>query len=428
MSVVTLGCRLNQGESEQLARDFVARGYRVLPEESPADVYVVNTCTVTHVADRKSRQLIRRARRLNPDGIVVVTGCYPSVAEEEVRSLGLADLVLPNVQKPVLAATADRLLRQRRAFEVMDCTEAATGVVLSATDGPQRARAFLKVQDGCNDRCTYCIIPRARGRSRSLPPDEVVAKVRARLAEGYPEVVLSGITMNMYGHDLEELIDLGGLIRSILAETPVPRLSLSSLEPNRFKPGWLDLWSDPRLSRHLHLALQSGSDAVLRAMKRRYRRHHYREVVAAVRRAIPDCSLTTDVIVGFPGETDQDFRQTCDFVQEQQLSAIHVFPYSPRPGTPAATFPDPVPQLVKAQRVQELIALGERLRRRFQESLVGTTQTVLWEQWRDGVWNGRTGHQVVARTASCLPRQHAFSRVRVEGSTDEGLWVNLLDC
>lgn len=431
VSIVTLGCRLNQGESDRLARDFRARGYEWRDEGQAADVLVINTCTVTHVADRKSRQLMRRARRLNPDGLLVVTGCYPSVAEVEVSALALADLVVPNSGKPTLPALADGLLRQRRGHALPGCTEAAAG--LAAPSPPERARVYVKVQDGCNDRCTYCIIPRARGRSRSRPPAEVVREVRGWCAEGYPEVTLTGITMNVYGRDLpeaEQPIDLGRLVARLLDETPVPRLGLSSLEPNRFDPAWLGLWQDPRLVRHLHLALQSGSDAVLRGMKRRYRARHYQAVVAAARAAMPDCSITTDVIVGFPGETEDDFQQTCDFVRQQELSGLHVFPFSPRLGTPAAALPGQVPDAVKRERVQRLLSVDAELRQRFHRSLLGSIRRVLWEQQRDGVWQGYTENYVAATLAAGGAHgvmRHGFSAVRVVEATAEGVRVDFLE-
>ena len=386
----TLGCKLNQAETELLARELARAGHSIVSRTEPADVYLLNTCTVTHVADGKSRQLLRQARRRNPDALVVATGCYAERAPEELGRLDAVDRVVGNDRKTDLPGLLAGL----------GCD--AIALVPDETPPRQspasRTRSFVKIQDGCTSFCAYCIVPLVRGSETSLPADEILAEARQRVAEGYQEVVLTGTKVGAYNHDG---IDLRGLLERILTGTGVPRLRLSSLQPQEMTPGLVRLWDDDRLCSHFHLSLQSGSDRVLRRMKRRYLTGEFRQAVSRVRERLPDAAITTDVIVGFPGETDEDFEESYRFCQEMELGRIHVFPFSPRAATEAALLSGQVDSGVKQRRAQSMLSLAEESARRFRERFSGRTMAVLWEQRdADGRWSGVTDNYIRVYTES----------------------------
>ncbi len=383
----SLGCKLNQSEVEALARRFIAAGCQVVTDVEEADLCVVNTCAVTHIAARKSRRLIRRLHRANPKARIVVTGCYAELFPHEVAKIEGVDLIVSNADK-------------ERLVERLGIRGYGIGV-LTPIPYPlffNRTRAFVKIQDGCNNRCAYCVIGLARGRERSRPPEEVLAEIEARVEAGCKEVVLTGVNIGAYGRDLGT--SLGRLIEDILTKTAVPRLRLSSIEPWDFDPSLLRLWEDPRLCRHLHLPLQSGCDATLRRMGRRYTAAEYAELVERAREAIPDLAVTTDVIVGFPGETEAEFEESLRFVEKMGFARLHVFKYSARPGTLAATMPHQVPPEVKRARSEAMMALGRRSSKAFRRRFLGRTMEVLWERKERGreggkrVWSGLTDNYI----------------------------------
>ncbi len=386
MAVHTLGCKVNQYDSEALAGLFRRSGYRVVDFSAPADVYIINTCTVTSESDRKSRQLIRRARRRNPEAVVVVAGCYSQVAPGEVAAIPGVDVVVGNADRARLvelveAARAARaetgampLVAVDNIFRVRDFEE------LPIAGFTGRTRAVVKIQEGCNEMCTYCIIPFARGRPRSRRPEEVRAEVERLAAAGFREVVLTGIHLGAYGRDLPDRPALADALRAVHEVAGIARIRLSSLEPMDVGADLLDAIAGlPRVCPHLHLPLQSGSDAVLRRMRRRYTVDDFRTLVRAARARIPDLVVTTDVIAGFPGETEEDHAATLSFLKEIGFSRLHVFPYSPREGTPAASYPDQVPPAVRERRAREVAALGERLALEYHRRLVGHVVEVLVE-------------------------------------------------
>jgi threonylcarbamoyladenosine tRNA methylthiotransferase MtaB len=420
--LLTLGCKLNQADSEAIARDLLAAGCQVVDRPAAADAFVINTCSVTHVADRKARHLARLARRLSPGAPVIVTGCYVETAGPGLCAAMNADLILGNDEKPSLASRLTRLGTCR------------PGVVADAGPRPDpvaplRTRAFLKVQEGCNDVCAFCIVPRTRGRERSVPVEEVVGAVRAREEEGVQEVVLTGTQLGAYRPARQTNGDNGAagsgpsvLLQAVLAETAVPRLRLSSLQPQDITPGLLSLWDDPRLCRHFHLALQSGSDAVLSRMRRRYTAEGFRRALALIRRHVPDAAVTTDVMVGFPGESEADFEETYAFCREAAFAALHVFPYSRRPGTVAARPPladEQVPEPVKRERTRRLLALGRDLRADFEERFRGRVMPVLWERARPSkgglLWEGLTDNYIRVFTRSDADLWNRILPVRLGG-------------
>jgi threonylcarbamoyladenosine tRNA methylthiotransferase MtaB len=420
IAFTTLGCKVNQSETDLLARQFTAAGYTCVPFDEPADVYVVNTCTVTQVADKKSRQVLGQARRANPDALLVATGCYASIVGE-----ALADdrtLVVKNRDKDRLAAIVQGRM-QRTPAELPYFAEPEKYLDPSGGEVTPgwRSRAQVKAQDGCDSHCTYCIIPRARGRSRSVPPDRVIGRVEALVREGHAEVVITGVDLGSYG-DEASLPDLGGLLERILEETEVERIRVSSLEPGDFDQAWLPLWESPRLCRHLHVPLQSGSATVLRRMERKYSPRQFADMVAALRRAIPDVTITTDVMVGFPGETVEEFDEGYHFIREIRFDGMHVFKYSKRSGTRAARFLDQVPEPDKHERsrlLREEAQMGvDRLVGRHANRVLA----VVWESHSDGIWRGLTDTNVRVYGSPHGCRVGSLARARLTFPFRDGLW------
>jgi len=384
--VGSLGCKLNQSEMDELAARLARNGHQIVASAGEADLCILNTCAVTHVAAQKSRQALGRLHHDNPAARLVATGCYADLSPTELSRLPGVELVAGNRQKEQLA-----------------------GLLGGAAEGPAgqsaarpRTRAFVKIQDGCDNACTYCVVRLARGPQRSRTPEEILADVQSRVEAGYQEVVLTGVHIGAYGRDRPRAFDgnagphLWGLVARLLSETGIARLRLSSIEPWDLPEQALQLWADARLCRHLHLPLQSGSDAVLQRMGRRYTAAQFAALVAAARAAIPDLALTTDVIVGFPGETDAEFAESLAFVEATGFARAHVFPYSARPGTVAAGLAGEVPSRVKAERAQAMRAVAAAGDRAFRRRFVGRTMAVLWETSRPGedgpLWSGLTGN------------------------------------
>jgi threonylcarbamoyladenosine tRNA methylthiotransferase MtaB len=384
-SVLTLGCKLNLADSEEIARGLRAAGYEVVDRVCEADAYVINTCSVTHVADAKSRRLIRSVRRLSPGAAVTVTGCFPqSAGFEAVAALG-ADLVVGTRDDD--KATLVKYLTTR------DVPLATRNSQLATRPG-LHTRAFIKAQEGCNDVCAFCIVPRTRGREESHSVDAVAAEVTRAVEEGVREAVITGTQLGAWGRDLAPALKPHHLISGLLERTEVLRLRFSSLQPQDITPELLALWQDPRLMPHFHLALQSGSEVTLAAMRRRYTAIEFREAAARIRAAVPDAAITTDLIAGFPGETDADFEATLELCREVGFARLHCFPYSQRAKTAAARMPGQVSPSVKQERTRRLLALDDALSRAFRERFAGALRPVLWETGREAeggwVWFGHS--------------------------------------
>jgi threonylcarbamoyladenosine tRNA methylthiotransferase MtaB len=380
-----------------MARQLAEAGVTLVPFGRPADLYLINSCTVTHVGDRKSRQLIRQAVRTNPGAFVAVAGCYAELEGDAVRAMDGVDAVLGNHDKGRLL----EVLREH-SLELGDSPllqplsrQGGEGISPSFLVGEgaggkreNRTRAFVKVQEGCDNHCSYCIIPAARGHQRSRPADQVVEEIQKLVGEGHQEVVLTGVNITAYGRDWGSRTTrenprgrgLLKLLERILSETELPRLRLSSLQPEDWSSDFYDLWGSGRLCRHLHLSLQSGSDSVLKRMRRRYNVDQYARIVAEARQALPGVAITTDVIVGFPGETEEEYRETENFLRSVGFAGLHVFKYSPRWGTAAASMLDQVDSRVKQERSERLIALAEEMGSAFRSRFVGSVLGVLWEE------------------------------------------------
>ena len=414
VAIETHGCKLNQADTSVLADEFARAGYRLVNPDHPSDVFVLNSCTVTHVADRKARHALRAARRRSPEGTIVAAGCYAERDPRSLAALEAVDLVVGNRDKGSLV----RQVAEWRGESPVPC---AVGEEHEAVS-PRllRTRASVKIQEGCDQVCAYCIVPRVRGRERSIPPERLVDDINRFAGRGYREVVLTGTQLGSYGFDLPGM-DLDGLLALILRETDVERLRVSSLQPQEVTAAMLELWSDPRLCPHFHLPLQSGSDAVLKRMRRRYAAADYEDAVRRIRRAVPGAGVTADVIAGFPGETDYDFEQSYSLVERLELAALHVFPYSPRPGTSAAHFGPQVSPEVKRDRVRRLIDLSEGHGRRFRASLVGEVRPVLWEEGRESEegteWTGLTDNYVRVKAASRMDLSNRITPAMLTGQS-----------
>ena len=410
----SLGCKLNQAEIEFLARQLAEAGCQMVPPTDKADIYILNTCTVTHVADRKSRHMLRLAHRRNPEAKLVAIGCFAHRASQELEKIDGVDLVIGNDRK-------SQILQLLQASGYLPRPVAGNSTQLYADS--RRTRSFIKVQDGCRNFCAYCIVPLVRSREESIPAEQVVAQVGERVTAGHREVVLTGTEIGTYNCHGVNLI---GLLERILAETAVVRLRLSSLQPPEISPELIALWRDSRLCPHFHLSLQSGSDSVLRRMKRRYTAADYRRTVSLIRESVPDVAITSDVIVGFPGETELEFKESHNFCRDMHFTRIHVFPYSPRPGTEAAEIPQQVPDKIKKQRSRQMLALAEESARSFQQQFLGNAVEVLWEQRSGGVWSGLTGNYIKVYTRSSRDLTGRLLPAELVKLYKEGVWGEVL--
>jgi threonylcarbamoyladenosine tRNA methylthiotransferase MtaB len=385
VAITTLGCKVNQCESAGIAEAMVARGMTLVPFDAEADCYIVNTCTVTGKTDSQSRQLIRRAIRRNPAAVVLVTGCYAQRAPEEIARIPGVRIVAGNAEKANLPDLLQNMATcpgpQVRVGDIR-CEQGFAR--LGTTVFPEHTRAFLKIQDGCDAFCTYCIVPYARGGSRSLPPAEVTQRIVSLAGEGYREVVLTGIHLGAYGRDLAPPGDLTTLLGQIVATRPVERLRLSSIEPREVTDELLSLMGAPGiLCRHLHIPLQSGDDGILAAMHRNYDTAFFRRLIDKIRTVVPGLAIGVDVLTGFPGETEEAHESTLRLIEELPVAYLHVFPYSRRPGTLAADLPCQIPEEDKKRRALSLRKLGTTKRRLFAEQFLGIPLAVLIEERSD---------------------------------------------
>src|SRR6266849_5790921 len=505
-AVATLGCKVNQADSEAIGEQMNAAGFMQRDFNEAADIYIVNTCTVTHLGDRSSRQLISQARRRHPSALLVVTGCYAELNPQAVAALPGVDLVISNQGKESLV----EVIRERRkardsgiglrgegedvlsrsvqgegegiqgegvqgegkprpyyirrplmqhTLSVLSLDTQHIGSDMSLVeqdpqpDNPSRlspfafhgtatpemagerpawrTRAQIKVQDGCDNRCTYCIVPYVRGGSRSRSIASVVDHVRRKVCAGFQEIVLTGVHLGDYHPEGDEKRDLGDLIAALLRDTGITRIRVSSLEPEDFRLEWLELWKNPRMCRHLHLPMQSGSDNILRRMARRYKSARYRTIITTARQLVPGIAISTDIITGFPGEADDDFEQTYQLAAALQFAKMHVFRFSPRQGTAAARMRGQIRDEVKKARSERLLALNEVDNRRFREQFLGQTVQVLIESHKHGYWEGLTDNYLRIELDD-LPDtqsrnwQHTLVNVRLVDLVEDGIRGTLL--
>lgn len=416
----SIGCRLNQSEIETMGRQLLAKGHEIVTDTEAADKVIINTCAVTSQAARDARTQTRRVQRQNPQTEIFLTGCYATVAPHELQQLDGLLRVIANKDKHRLVQMIDP--QTTDDSPVFDQDPIMREFLRGQTGN---TRAFVKVQDGCNNRCTFCITTIARGPGRSRRLADIVSEIQAMTAAGYKEVVLTGVHLGSYGQDLDSQVDLWTLVETILRYSDIPRLRLSSLEPWDLVPEFFTLWQNPRLLPHLHMPLQSGSDNILRRMARRTSRHDFRHLAASARAYIPDLNLSTDIILGFPGESEDDFEQSLDYVREIGFSRLHAFTYSPRPGTAAAKMPDQIPNATKKERTRRMIELGKQLSHSYHQGFIGQTRPVLWETNiganKDNLlWSGYSDNYIRVTAAGPVNLFNSVTPARFLGAQADG--------
>ena len=381
MSIYTLGCKVNQYESEAVSSLFEQNGYEVVSFDQNSDVYIINTCTVTNLSDRKSRQAIRKAKKTNPDSIVAVMGCYAQTSSEDVLKIPGVNLVIGTKDRNKILEYVDRLEDGECRINAVDNIMTSRSFEeLKVNTYKERTRAYLKIQEGCSQFCSYCIIPYARGPIRSRKPQDIIDEVRELSQHGFTEIVLTGIHLASYGKD-QKTTDLLDIIQKLNGIEGIQRIRLGSIEPTTITEEFVRAAAGmPKLCPHYHLSLQSGCDNTLKAMNRKYTSEEYGESVALLKRYIPDVALTTDIMVGFPGETEEDFVESLEFAEKMGFAKIHVFKYSPRKGTPAAEAANQIAPGIKETRSEQMLALSDRLEEQYLMNFMGREMEVLYEQ------------------------------------------------
>ena len=425
----TLGCKVNQSDTASMEGIFRRAGYEVVDFGSPADVYLINTCVVTNTGQRKSRQIINRAVRHNPLSLIVVTGCYPQTAPEEVRAIAGVDVIIGNQERARIVELVEQALENKQT-EILDNVQKMTVDTkfeeLGVGTETDKTRAFLKIQEGCNQYCTYCIIPYARGPLRSRSLESIRSEVAKLVEAGYKEVVLIGIHLGCYGKELAKEgkhITLYDAVQAVLSVEGMCRVRLGSLESVEVEPRLLELMAnEPRLCKHLHLPLQSGCDKILQAMHRPYDTARFTQLLQQIRAQVPDVAITTDIIVGFPGETEEDFATTLAFAEKCGFAKMHIFPYSKRKGTPAEKMPNQVDEAVKGERAARLAAVDEKLHQAMLKQMVGKTEEVLFEQPVDAVhMEGLCGPYLRVVVPGTIELANTLAQLKITGIVDDWL-------
>lgn len=424
VSFLTLGCKVNQYDSDAMRTIFLQQGYKAVKEEEEADVYVINTCSVTSIGDRKSRQMVRKIRRKYPQAVIAVAGCYAQIAPEIFEAMGDIDVIVGAQNRSKIVEYVEQAQKKEKTInavkDIMSVTEFENLYV--DAEGETKTRAFIKVQEGCDNYCTFCIIPFARGKLKSRKQKDAVEEIQRLVLKGYREIVLTGIHLGNYGRDLHDGTSLATLVEELLRIPNLLRIRMGSIESVELSDDLINLIKDePRVCRHLHLPIQSGSDAVLRRMNRHYRLPEYKKLISELREKIPGLALTTDLIVGFPGETEENFMETLETLRELRFSAIHVFPYSQRTGTPAAVFPNQVPGDIKKDRVHRVQELEKEISKEYRKTFLQKTVHVLIEEEKNGYFEGLSDEYIrVSITDKNVEKGRLYS-VYVENLTEDGL-------
>lgn len=399
----TLGCKVNQYETGAMEKLFVNRGYKVVKENEKADIYLINTCTVTNLSDRKSRQFIRRVKRQNKESIVAVVGCYAQVSPEDIEDIPFVDVIMGTTERNRIVDLCEMAKQESKKFNVVrDIRTNKEFEKLEIDNVNSKTRAYIKIQDGCNQYCSYCIIPYARGPIRSRDLGDIIEESKALSQAGFKELVLTGIHVASYGKDLKD-ISLIDVIEEIAKIDGIERIRLSSVEPNLIDEDFMErIVKTKKVCDHFHLSLQSGSDTVLKRMNRKYTAAEFEEKTKIIRSFMPLAGLTTDIIVGFPGESEAEFDETVDFVNKIGFSKIHVFKYSPREGTPAASSKEQINGNIKNERSQKLISLGEELIEKFNSRFIGESLEVLFEEKskEENMYEGYTSNYIRVQMSS----------------------------
>ena len=419
-----LGCKVNQYESEAIAELFQEKGYEIVSIDEEADVYVINTCTVTNFGDKKSRQLIRKVKRQNENAIVAVVGCYAQTAPQELMKVEGVNLVIGTKDRAQIVEMVENYKTENGVENhVSDIMKERVFEPLSIQKLANRTRAYLKIQDGCSQYCSYCIIPYARGPIRSRDPQDVLAEVKRLAENGFKEVVLTGIHVASYGKDRHDT-SLLEILRQVHEVEGIERIRFSSIEPNVVTEEFAQAIADmPKVCDHFHLSLQSGCDKTLKEMNRKYDTEKYRQAAATLRKYLPEVALTTDIIAGFPGETEEDFQASYDFAKEIGFAKIHAFPYSPKRGTPAAARKDQLLNAVKAERSHRLIELSDKMADDFIQAYVGKEVEVLYERAiGEGIYEGHTTNYIKVKGTSDKDLTNVICKTKITKAENEELF------
>ena len=428
VAFTTLGCKVNQFETEIMEGLFKQRGYQITSFDEVADVYVINTCSVTHLGEKKSRQLIRRAIRLNDKAVVAVSGCYAQVSPEEIEAIEGVDLIVGTQDRQQIVDLVEQAGNSDTVLNVVSNIMTADHFEdIPLFETPGRTRAFLKIQEGCTNFCSYCIIPYTRGPLRSRPLASVITEATKLIAAGFKEIVLTGIHLGAYGreHGEDTLVDA---VKAVLNLNGLVQLRLGSLESIEVSDELIDIMKeDHRLCHHLHLPLQAGDDQVLLAMNRHYTLAQYRELIENIQLRIPDIAISTDIIVGFPGETEDMFANALQFVESMNFSSMHIFPYSKRRGTPAADYADQVLEEEKKRRVHQMQQLAEKKTSEFQKRFLNQDITVLFEPEHDGIVEGLAGNYIRVYANAVDTTKRKMYTVHLEKLYRDGIWGTIID-
>lgn len=387
-----LGCKVNQYEADCYAKMFSDKGWEVGSFSEKCDAYIINTCAITNVGERKSRQILRRAKKLNPDAIIVATGCYAQTKADEIKDIKEVDLILGTANRSRIVELVEAKMRGEDIDLLTDIMQEKLYEELECEGSEERTRAYIKIQDGCNNFCSYCIVPYARGPVRSRNIDNIVKEAKRLSDKGFKEIVLTGISVNSYGKDLKNGHTLKDVIKEVCKVDGVERVRLSSIDPGAFDDEFIELIrNEKKMCRHFHISLQSGSSTVLKRMNRKYTADEYLDTLQKIRLAMPDAGITTDIICGFPEETEEEVKETTEFVKKARFLKVHVFPYSERSGTVAARMPQ-IERSIREKRATELISVCEKIASEVEEEFVGQTARVLFEQTRNGIADGLSGN------------------------------------
>lgn len=428
VAFISLGCKVNQYETNAMAQEFIKCGYEVVNHEEKADVYVVNTCTVTNIADRKSRQMLRRVKEINPKAILVACGCYVQVGKEELSKMDEIDLIIGNNEKKDIVELVEKCVDNSKCSYVSDVMYQKDFVEFGPTTYTEKTRAVIKVQDGCDRFCSYCIIPYARGRVRSRKLENVITEAKQIVQKGYKEIIITGIHVASYGKDFKEDIGLIDLLEELNKIEGLKRIRLSSIEPKIITKEFVDRLSKlDKICDHFHLSLQSGCDETLKRMNRRYTTEEFEEGTKLLREKYPNAALTTDVIVGFPGETDEEFSKTYEFLKRIKFYKMHVFKYSQRKGTKAEVMPNQIDGNVKEQRSKKLIELSDENEEWYNNQYIGNTVEVLFEE-KDGKYlKGHTTNYIEVFAEADSNLENTIAKVKITAAEKNKLMGNIIN-
>lgn len=417
VAFITLGCKVNQYETNAMCEKFINKGYEVVEKEEKADIYIVNTCTVTNMSDRKSRQMLRRVKEINEKAIIVACGCYAQVAKEELEKIDEIDIVLGNNEKKNIVDYVEKYIKEKnKIIEIEDVMQKRDFVDFGEVTYTEKTRAVIKVQDGCDRFCSYCIIPYARGRVRSRLPESVINEITQIANAGIKEVVITGIHIASYGKDFRNNYKLIDLLEEINKIEGIKRIRLGSIEPTLITEEFVNRLSKlEKICDHFHLSLQSGCDATLERMNRKYTTEEFEKVVVLLRKYYKNVALTTDIIVGFPEETNEEFVQTYNYLNKIDFYKMHIFKYSPRKGTKAALMKNQVPGDIKEERSKKLIELSDKKQKEHNEKYIGQKLEVLFEEREKEYIKGHTTNYIVVKTKTDKQIENTIQTVRIIG-------------